>query len=284
MKLKNYYPFLLTGIFILTLGSISGCKTPEEEQEEPTPEVTEPSVEIAFASSDANSAAFTVKTAEIAQIAYAAFAGTPEAEQTEDVLFMNGTVLECEDGESEITVSGLEPNTSYTLYVAATTVDDEYYGEVVTQDFSTGDYEDDVTMVDIGYNSFTVHVKIPESVKENGNVLRFSYGNLVMYNYNKSGWMASTDAQTLEANGGFFITNDSTIYYGPENEVYIDEYGDEIVLHDPIVPGEPIMFLVGEFTWGESMYGWGEGWYKALFDETAYQDALWMLSGTVPET
>ena len=124
MKLKNYYPFLLTGIFILTLGSISGCKTPEEEQEEPTPEVTEPSVEIAFASSDANSAAFTVKTAEIAQIAYAAFAGTPEAEQTEDVLFMNGTVLECEDGESEITVSGLEPNTSYTLYVAATTVDD----------------------------------------------------------------------------------------------------------------------------------------------------------------
>ena len=54
MKLKNYYPFLLTGIFILTLGSISGCKTPEEEQEEPTPEVTEPSVEIAFASSDAN--------------------------------------------------------------------------------------------------------------------------------------------------------------------------------------------------------------------------------------
>ena len=69
---------------------------------------------------------------------------------------MNGTVLECEDGESEITVSGLEPNTNYTLYVAATTVDDEYYGEVVTQDFSTGDYEEDVTMVDIGYNSFTV--------------------------------------------------------------------------------------------------------------------------------
>ena len=270
----------------MAFAGLNGCKTPEQDQEEEPvidDEVTEPSVEINFVSSDANSAVFTVKTNDITEIAYAAFAGTPEAEQTEDVLFMNGTTAECTDGDNSITVSGLEPNTNYTLYVAATTVDDEYYGEVVTQDFSTGDYEEDVTMVDIGYNSFTVHVKVPESVKETGNVLRFSYGNLVMYNSNKSGWMASSDAQTLEANGGFFITNDSTIYYGPENEVYIDEYGDEIVLHDPIVPGEPIIFLVGEFTWGESMYGWGEGWYQALFDETAYQDALLNGTGDVNE-
>ena len=175
MKLSNYFTLLLASL-LLAWGGLSGCKTPEEEQEEPTPEVTEPSVEIAFASSDANSAAFTVKTAEIAQIAYAAFAGTPDAEQTEDVLFMNGTTAECKDGDNSITVSGLEPNTNYTLYVAAITVDDEYYGEVVTQDFSTGDYEEDVTLVDVGYNNFTVHVKVPESVKENGNVLRFSYG------------------------------------------------------------------------------------------------------------
>ena len=75
MKLSNYFTLLLASL-LLAWGGLSGCKTPEEEQEEPTPEVTEPSVEIAFASSDANSAAFTVKTAEIAQIAYAAFAGT----------------------------------------------------------------------------------------------------------------------------------------------------------------------------------------------------------------
>ena len=282
MKLSNYFTLLLASL-LLAWGGLSGCKTPEEEQEEPTPEVTEPSVEIAFASSDANSAAFTVKTAEIAQIAYAAFAGTPDAEQTEDVLFMNGTTAECKDGDNSITVSGLEPNTNYTLYVAATTVDDEYYGEVVTQDFSTGDYEQDVTLVDVGYNNFTVHVKVPESVKENGNVLRFSYGNLVMYNSNKSGWMASTDAQTLEANGGLFMVNDSTIYYGPENEVLINEYGEEVVLHDPIVPGEPMIFLVGEFAWGESMYGWGEGWYSAMFDNEAYQEALWNSTGDVNE-
>lgn len=292
MKLSNYFLILFAGLFIAFAGlGLNSCQTPEEEQEEPVidddgegeDDTTEPSLEVAFVSSSANGATFTVKTNGITQIAYAAFAGTPEAEQTEDVLFMNGTVLECEDGESEITVSGLEPNTNHTLYVAATTVDDEYYGEVVTLDFSTGDYEEDVTLVDVGYNNFTVHVKVPESVKENGNVLRFSYGNLVMYNSNKSGWMASTDAQTLEANGGQFMVNDSTIYYGPENEVFIDEYGEEIVLHDPIVPGEPIIFLVGEFAWGESMYGWGEGWYSALFDNDAYQEDLWSGTGEVNE-
>ena len=293
MKLSNYFLILFAGLFIAFAGlGLNSCQTPEEEQEGPViddegeegeDDTTEPSLEVAFVSSSANGATFTVKTNGITQIAYAAFAGTPEAEQTEDVLFMNGTVLECEDGESEITVSGLEPNTNHTLYVAATTVDDEYYGEVVTLDFSTGDYEEDVTLVDVGYNNFTVHVKVPESVKENGNVLRFSYGNLVMYNSNKSGWMASTDAQTLEANGGQFMVNDSTIYYGPENEVFIDEYGEEIVLHDPIVPGEPIIFLVGEFAWGESMYGWGEGWYSALFDNDAYQEDLWSGTGEVNE-
>ena len=123
----------------MAFAGLNGCKTPEQDQEEEPVidnEVTEPSVEINFVSSDANSAVFTVKTNDITEIAYAAFASTPEAEQTEDVLFMNGTTAECTDGDNSITVSGLEPNTNYTLYVAATTVDDEYYGEVVTQDFT----------------------------------------------------------------------------------------------------------------------------------------------------
>ncbi|HIZ86949.1 MAG TPA: hypothetical protein IAC03_02160 [Candidatus Coprenecus pullistercoris] len=282
MKLSNYHTILMAGL-VLALGGLNGCKTPEEEQEKPTPDVTEPSVEVSFVSSDSKSAAFTVKTSDILEIAYAAFAGTPEAEQTEDVLFMNGTTMECTDGDNSITVSGLEPKTDYTLYIAATTTEDRYYGEIVTADFTTTDYEDDVTLVETDYNGFSVHVKVPGSVKENGNVLRFSYGNLVMYNSNKSGWMVSSDASMLEANGGLYMVNDSTVTFNEENEVYIDEYGEEVVLHDPIVPGEPIVFFVGEFGWGESMYGWGEGWYTAQFDEAGYQDAIWNGTGEVNE-
>ena len=109
MKLSNYFLILFAGLFIAFAGlGLNSCQTPEEEQEGPViddegeegeDDTTEPSLEVAFVSSSANGATFTVKTNGITQIAYAAFAGTPEAEQTEDVLFMNGTVLECEDGE-----------------------------------------------------------------------------------------------------------------------------------------------------------------------------------------
>lgn len=279
MKINSYFAALSTGMMLACLG-LNGCKEPEEE---PTPVPDEPTIEATFTSSDSKSATFAVRTSKISEIAFAAYSGTPEAEQTEDVLFMSGTTLECTDGENTVTVTGLEPVTDYTLYIAATTVDDTYYGEVITVDFSTTDYEEDVTLISTEYDGFSVHVKMPESVKENGNVLRFTYGNLLMYNSNKSGWMASSDASMLEANGGLYMVNDTTITFNDDNQIYIDEYGDEVVLHDPIVPGEPIVFFVGEFGWGESMYGWGEGWYSAMFDEAAYQDALWNGSGDVNE-
>lgn len=283
MKIKHFLP-LFAGLALACAG-LSGCKEPvEEEKPEPIPEVEEPTIEVAFTSSDSKSATFTVTTSDITEIAFAAFSGTPEAEQTEDVLFMSGTTAECVDGENTITVTGLEAITDYTLYVAATTIEDQYFGEVITVDFSTTDYEDDVTLLGTEYDGFSVHVKMPESVKENGNVLRFAYGNLVMYNSNKSsGWLASSDASMLQANGGLYMTSDTTITFNDENQVYIDEYGEEVVLHDPIVPGEPMVFFVGEFAWGESMYGWGEGWYSALFDEMRYQEDLYSGSGDINE-
>ena len=173
--------------------------------------------------------------------------------------------------------------TDYTLYLAATTTEETYYGEILTVNFSTSDFEEDVTLVDTYYDGFSIHVKMPESVKQAGNVLRYTYGNLVMYNTNKSGWMATSDASMLEANGGQYMEDSQTITYNDENAYYVDEFGEEVVLHDPIVPGEPVVFFAGEFGWGESMYGWGEGWYAARFDEAAYQDALWGGTGEVNE-
>ena len=173
--------------------------------------------------------------------------------------------------------------TDYTLYLAATTTEETYYGEILTVNFSTSDFEEDVTLVDTYYDGFSIHVKMPESVKQAGNVLRYTYGNLVMYNSNKSGWMASSDASMLEANGGQYMDDSKTITYNDDNAIYVDEFGEEVVLHDPIVPGEPIVFFAGEFGWGESIYGWGEGWYAAKFDEMAYQDALWGGTGEVNE-
>ena len=219
MKINSYFAALSTGLMLACLG-LNGCKEPEKE---PAPV---PSIEATFTSSDSKSATFTVKTSKISEIAFAAYSGTPEAEQTEDVLFMSGTKLECTDGENTVTVTGLDPVTDYTLYIAATTVEEKYYGEVITVNFSTSDYEEDVTLISTDYDGFSMHVKMPESVKENGNVLRFSYSNILMYNSNKAGWMASSDASMLEANGGLYMVNDTTITFNDDNQIYIDEYGD----------------------------------------------------------
>lgn len=86
MKLSNYFLILFAGLFIAFAGlGLNSCQTPEEEQEGPViddegeegeDDTTEPSLEVAFVSSSANGATFTVKTNGITQIAYAAFAGT----------------------------------------------------------------------------------------------------------------------------------------------------------------------------------------------------------------
>lgn len=275
MKISTF--FACAAYSALALWALTGCK-----EEEPA-ETNQPHLEVAFVSADARSATFTVTTEAIAEVAYSAYAGTPEAEPTEDVLFMSGATSACTNGENRIVLSGLEAMTDYTLYLAATTAEETYYGEILTVNFSTSDFEEDVTLVDTYYDGFSIHVKMPESVKQAGNVLRYTYGNLVMYNTNKSGWMATSDASMLEANGGQYMEDSQTITYNDENAYYVDEFGEEVVLHDPIVPGEPVVFFAGEFGWGESMYGWGEGWYAARFDEAAYQDALWGGTGEVNE-
>lgn len=267
-KNHSYYLSLVAALALIG-GGISGCTDDELTPDGPS---SEPSVEVTVKSYDASSAVIAVKTTAITSYAWAAYSETPE-ELTEDILFVSGTVVECSDGEHTVEVSGLEPMTGYTFYLAATTSDNEYYDEIVTATFTTTDFTEDVTVVDRTYDGFSVHVKVPQSVKDAGNVLRYTYGSLVMYNSNKSGWMASADAQMLESNGGVYIEDSQTIVYNDENASYIDEEGDQVVLHDPLVPGEPGVFFVGEFGLGESMYGWGEGYYSALFDfEGWYND------------
>ena len=46
------------------------------------------------------------------------------------------------------------------------------------------------------------------------------------------------------------------------------------IYHYPYVPGEPIVFTIGEFAWTDDSW-YGSGYIDALFDYTGYEDALW---------
>lgn len=184
------------------------------------------------------------------------------------MLFMEGTPASCADGENEFIVSGLEGLTDYTLYLAAKTVDGEYFGEVLSLPFTTADYTEPITITDTDYTSFCVHIQVPESVTENDHALRYVPVDLFTYNSNRINifWGGvNSDASMMQSNGGadHCVTESQTLTFdNTENDTY---------LHNPFAPGEPVVFMVGEYSWGE-VYG-NEGYLIPLFDEEAFSAA-----------
>ncbi len=194
-------------------------------------------------------------------------------------IYADGTVVTCEDGETPVTVEGLSFNTAYVAYFAARVAENQYVAEIPTLEFTTLDSESDVAVYDIDYREFKVRVRVPESAKEAGNVIRWGFSDLATYNMNKESFFGyTTDAEFLNNNSEVYPSyffNDTTFIANEENSLIRDANGDPIfdeyegaymTYYDPIVPGQPEVILFGEFGWGESDYGWGQGWYEWMFD------------------
>ena len=256
-------------------GSVASCS--DDPDSPPLPPV-EPTGELAVSKVEANTAELVLKSQHLTEYAYVTQSDGSAAMTDPAVIFANGTGAACEDGDNTIAVKKLEPNTKYKVYLAAKTVEGGYFDKILTAEFTTIDYTETLTVTDLTGKSIAIHVKMPQETEQRGNVLRYALTDLVMYNMNKMGWMANMDAYMLEANGQHYLDESTTLYYDEDHmyetdengEPILDESGMPISRYDPIVPGQPIVFMAGEFTWGESTYGWGEGWYKALFDFDGY--------------
>lgn len=259
---------VLAGLAVIGSGMVTGCN--------PDDNLGNAHVEVSVASVTSSSAEVVLSTSGVAEYAYVVYTSDQAAPATPSVIFRDGTSSSCSDGTVNLTVGGLSPLTDYTIYVAGLISAENYLDDVASASFSTTDLTTDLLLVDTYYDGFTMQVRVPDEVIEREHVLRYTMGNLLMYNSNKEGMMANTDAANLEANGDQYTQTSITVTYNDDN-IYNgqDEFGEDIYLHDPIVPGEPLIFLAGEFGWGESMYGWGEGWYSAMFDFAGYDEALW---------
>lgn len=221
-------------------------------------------------------------TSKITKYAYLTYpaAEAPQTEPTATVIFATGVQGDCVDGENDVTMKTLEHKTEYVAYFAAQTVKEEFFDGIVKVEFTTEDFTDAVTVYDNTYKGFKVAVKVPASVKENNNVIKWMTSSLFMYNS-----MAALDADGLVSNDEYYhryfnedtvlyIDNDHYMMLDENGEPEMDEYGDYKQLFDPVIPGQPQVFILGEHTWGESDWGWGEGYYTALFDYEAYFAAM----------
>ncbi len=187
------------------------------------------------------------------------------------VLFATGTVISGGSGDVIKLTDGVVQDTKYYLY-AVSKLNATEFTPVIKLEFTTAKYQFDetLTVIDTYYDGYKMHITVPESVKTANNALRYSMASLAVYNKVKNGY-GSTETDMLLTNGGAytrFVKNDSTMLINNENiyelddngEVVLDENGEPYDFHDPVSPGEPSVFLVGEFKWGDvKEYGFSFG-------------------------
>ena len=286
--MKKILNFFLVAALFAAAGSMTGCQEPvvpvepgddpnEQPNEEPD-EKPQPTAVLALKSTSTLSAEFVLTTEAIKEYAYQISAPGEEALDAA-VLFAKGTVCPATDGENAIVLEGLEGNTAYSLAVALKVSDTEFFEDILQEEFTTQNYEQTLTLVNTTHEGFTLHFAMPEGLVEQNHVVRYSVATLPKYNELKLGYFAYPDASLLGANGQVYWNADATLTYNNDNIYLYDENGqpviddwtgEPIVVHDQIVPGEPLVFITGEFGWGESEYGWGEGYYTPMYDWDSY--------------
>ena len=183
-------------------------------------------------------------------------------------------------GNEEMQV--LDADKDYYIYCAART-GNGFYNSTYVVKATTKDYTHFTKMlsvVDTYHDGYNLRITAPESVKKNPEkyAVRYTFTCLPMYILNKI--KGIPDYELLTTNAGMHTTRSKTINFNNKNEVLYDENGEPVIdestgetvwLHDPIVPGEPTIFLGAQFQWVEKddplcPYGWNSGYHLHTFD------------------
>lgn len=242
--MKNFKSFLIAAVAIIAGVAISSC-TPEPVG----PEKVATKAEVTVGELTPNGANIAVVTQNISEFAYMV-----DRDVATSAILQAGEKTTIKNTDevttTNILLQGFEPNTTHTVYFAFRKADGILYENKEVVEFTTTSYGDNVlTVVERKYDGFAVHIQIPEEVKARGNALRYSTTSLPMYNYSKS--MGSMEIDMLLYNAGQYTTEDKTIRYDEWNSYERDEDGNVIQdgaeYADPKVPGEPSIFLIGEY-------------------------------------
>ena len=233
-------------------------------------------LDVKFISATSTGAKFEVSAQGLKEYAYLVKSADDTNIPNSDIVAKRGTHAKVTENKLDtITVSDLEPKGNFVLYATGVDMEDNLLEKVNAVNFETTEITETITVLERKYDGFTVHVKAPQSVVEKKNAIRFTRGILPFYNMLKM--QGTTDSEMLISNGGNErSTTDAVTYtFDEAHSLIVDEAtGEEYEIDSPIVPGEPSVFLAGEFSYGESPYGWGEGYYTPLFDEEKWYEEL----------
>ena len=197
--------------------------------------------------------------------------------QPKDV-FKKGTEITTKGGDVVRLSQNIDQNTQYYLYACARKNAEEFT-KLFILPFKTTQYQlsELVTVVDQYYDGYKVRLTLPKETKDKKNAIRYNQCCIMMYNYMKD--QGNNDYSSLLYNGQRYAVSDTTLIYSEEQNWYqadSDSDGDGQLdwdtYYNPISPGEPVVFVAGEFSWMEEtpeyendyfMYpsGWPSGYY-----------------------
>ena len=273
--MKNFFSKLpLICLVAVISGILVGCDETGGKFSVSVSEVGASYVDLQFTGPEAVEVAYVLDTKE-------------QRMENPSVIFKSGVEMTVSGGDVVRVTRGITENTQYYLYLVAK-VDAQNYSEIFTLSFQTSSFNFDelVTVLDRNHDGYRVRLTLPQSTIDAGNAIRWSQCDIMMYNY-----MAKDDSFSLLYNGGSVenaAVRDTTIVYSEDTNWYVtdgdyDGDGDNDVdyIYNPISPGEPVVFIAGEFSWMEDSpewetenfvfpSGWDPGYYKPLVDESYF--------------
>ena len=201
-------------------------------------------------------------------------------------LFKKGTEVTVKGGETIRISLGLEEETQYYLYACAALSETEF-SQIITLPFKTTQYQlsELVTVVDQYYDGYKMRLTLPKETKARENAIRYNQSCIMMYNYMRG---SNDDYFSCLYNAGSYAVNDTTLVYTADNNWYqtgqdSDGDGEEDwdTMYNPISPGEPVVFVAGEFSWMEDSpeyeteyftfpSGWPSGYYLPMINPEYY--------------
>ena len=255
MKLKLLMLSLLSALLFVA------CGGGDEQPEDPAPLPEGAAVTIAEIKTDALSATIKINHGAATKYAYIVEnASLANYTYTAAELFEKGTTATCANSVTSFTVRNLADATEYTLYVAVQTRDGEL-SDVAIRNFTTASLPE-YMLKSKNCTGFTASVRLPGHIPFTS-VVKWAVTDLATYNYNGG---VSYENQLLNRNEAIYANYFTDRYdfdINNTNRTFTKD-GVEYSHYDVIQPGQPIVFLLGEY--GEGSHAeYGAGHYTPLY-------------------
>lgn len=272
---KLLYCFL-SALLLIGGGALTSCSSSDDIDVEPTPPTPGGKPALHVGSVVPGNATVILSVDEsfrsYAFLTYAE-ADAPATTPAAAVINATGTKGDLVAGENTIRISdAISPATTYVVYFVLTTSEGGFYSEILSESFTTTELGDVVSLVQAKPDGLVVNINVSEDLKAANHVLRYQFSDWFTFNTRGVG----LDVNNLLFNGGKYVSESSTLVLDNENAYGWDDMdtdGEPYQLYNLMAPGEPIVFVVGEFGWTEEgPYGWPAGYYDACFDMDKYQE------------